>query len=94
MEILWALFQFQRSEMKADIWLLGSLSVLVHFKTQQWSRRDLCTPRSSHAFSASEGCFEAVFALVNSLHRAEYPHVQYSLPSNLTHWLKAVSIYG
>lgn len=37
-EILWALFQFQYREMKADIWLPDSFSILIHFKIQQWSR--------------------------------------------------------
>lgn len=37
-EILWALFQFQCREMKADIWLPDSFSILIHFKIQQWSR--------------------------------------------------------
>lgn len=36
LEIWWALFQFQRSEMKADIWMLDSFSLLIHFKIQKW----------------------------------------------------------
>jgi len=34
---LWALFQVQRSEMKGDIWLSDSFSLLIRFKIQQWS---------------------------------------------------------